>query len=69
MTTTVVVMSPKPNHQNVRVRVFYPDEIGHPDAKAYSDVTLKEGESTTTYVHSGAAIVIEEVEKEPPAHG
>jgi hypothetical protein len=62
MTTTVVISSPRPNHQRVRVAIgaldadrnFIPG--GH-------DYVLGEGESTVVYVHDGAAFVITEAPK------
>lgn len=64
MTTSVIIMSPKPNHQNVRVQTHYLDEQGKPVGPAYSDVTLTDGESTQAYVHGSMMLTVTEIEKE-----
>jgi hypothetical protein len=64
MTTAVIISSPKPNHQNIKVYTQY---TGGPDGEARELALMSEltdGESSLVYVHSGLRIVIEEVAKQ-----
>ncbi len=64
MTTSVVISSPKPNHQSVKVTQGYVKDGVFCGAGQYSEVVLGDGESTVVYVHDGAAFLVTEVPKE-----
>ncbi len=63
MTTQVVVLLPKPNHQRVRVSAHYINADGSL-GEAYKSVELEHGQATSLnefYVHSSSAIRVEEI--------
>lgn len=64
MTTSVIISSPKPNHENVKVCGEYLDTSGN-FASIASEVVLTDGESTQLYVHGSMRVTITEVQKGP----
>jgi hypothetical protein len=67
MTTTVVISSPAPNHQDVEVFGRYVDQDGNDYGDLVPIATLAEGQSATAYIHSGLRLVIVEKPKLLPA--
>ena len=67
MTTTVIISSPRPNHQKVGVQVEYLDAFGRVSGNAGPQIVLDDGESTIVYVHYAARVVVAEVPREAPA--
>lgn len=65
MTTTVVISSPEPNHENLKVCAYYTDGNGNL-ATIHSDATLTDGESVTLHVHGSMKVLISEVQKPKP---
>lgn len=63
MTTSVVIRSPAPNHQDIQVEL----QDVRPDGTAFrvgNVRTLKEGGTITEHVHARRRIVITEVPRE-----
>ncbi len=63
MTTTVVIRSPAPNHQDVLVQL----EDVRPDGTTFqvgNARRLKEGGTITEHVHGGRRLVITEIARE-----
>lgn len=63
MTTHVMVVLPKPNHNRCKVTARYRNADGS-IGDAYSTVELSHGEVTPAglYVHASSVILIEEIE-------
>jgi len=59
MTTTVIIKSTEPNHENVKVEVVDPKT----GKKSGNHTILTDGEEVMMYVHSGSALHIKEVAK------
>jgi hypothetical protein len=57
MTTQVIIVSPKPNHQNILVKRTYAGEV------ADRPTLLEDGQSTVEYVYDGMTLIISEVPK------
>ena len=65
MTTTVVISSPSPNHENLKVISQYIDSDGN--ISSYGSIqVLTDGESCQLHVHGGMRVTITEVLKGPP---
>jgi hypothetical protein len=63
MTTTVIISSPTPNHQNVGVYYQFLGADGRPAEEERLVATLGDGQSTVVHVHSSARLVITEIAK------
>jgi hypothetical protein len=63
MTTTVIITSPTPNHNNIGVAIQFLDAAGEPSSDTHFVATLTDGQSTVVHVHSTARLVITEIAK------
>lgn len=65
MTTAVVITSPDPNHENLKVTSEYIDAEGNVSSYASTQI-LSDGETCQLYVHGAMRVTITEVQKGPP---
>jgi hypothetical protein len=63
MTTQLIISSPDPNHNNVRIKAGYLNEDGVFIEDVSLPVELTDGESHSTYIHASKLLLISETNK------